>query len=891
MKKSLILIFVVLMTLFVSSVIIAQEPEAVKPAQVVETPTEVPVNTEPKAEPQEQTPEVKQEGLQSEEKQEEPVTQKTESTQEKTTAQDPEVKQEETAAPEPNVKQEEPAAQEDETTVPENKETTETPVTTETKTEGENSDIELPAGTPGAETKVMTIVITGTQNSDVYDEASHKAEGFSVSDVRCEGMEECSFDSSKIHFDGEAKAERSSIGITWMELSADQFSYSDGGDVDVRFEVIDGYQEIREAAAEPVVIENTVSTEEYINKEEDSTEPEKTEEPVVVTPEHHEGDIETDILVVHLTVPEKPVEETPTPQVTPEATETVEPVEGEVKETTEPIEGEGKVEETVEVEVKETTEPVEGEGEVKENTEPVEGEAELKETVEPVEGEGEVKETTEPVEGEGEVKETTEPVEGEGEVKETAEPVESEGEVKETVEPVESEGEVKETVEPVEGEGEVKETTEPVEGEGEVKETVEPVEGEFSVISSDGQLTPAEQNVELTDQEPTAEPTAEETPAESEPEEEVKTLTLAAEMSILTDADEASEALLVTEGELEVVILSVDENGWAMVELPDGSTGYIQMPAEEADEETPAEEETETPEVEKNTEDETPKTYLLGTDIVIYAGTDAESEVIFTAEEDLELTVLSVDENGWALVELPDGSTGYVQMPVEEEPAVETNEDETPKTYLLTANMVIYAGTDAESEVIFTAEEDLALTILSVDENGWALVELPDGSTGYVLTIVEKPEEEKPLTATIAPATNIRVAADGMSVVMLIPDADMEVIVLGQEGDWVKVQLEDGTIGYIYINDIEFEGKEPKVYTEKKVTIFTTLHPMMSVNEPITLTSLLEGFEDCVEISYQWKCDKGNGFEDVEGATGDSYTYEATADSLTWSWQLVVSYN
>ena len=190
MKKSLILIFVVLMTLFVSSVIIAQEPEAVKPAQVVETPTEVPVNTEPKAEPQEQTPEVKQEVLQSEEKQEEPVTQKTESTQEKTTAQDPEVKQEETAAPDSNVKQEEPAAQEDETTVPENKETTETPVTTETKTEGENSDIELPAGTPEAETKaVMTIVITGTQNSDVYDEASHQAEGFSVSDVRCEGME------------------------------------------------------------------------------------------------------------------------------------------------------------------------------------------------------------------------------------------------------------------------------------------------------------------------------------------------------------------------------------------------------------------------------------------------------------------------------------------------------------------------------------------------------------------------------------------------------------------------------------------------------------------------------------------------------------------------------
>ena len=89
---------------------------------------------------------------------------------------------------------------------------------------------------------------------------------------------------------------------------------------------------------------------------------------------------------------------------------------------------------------------------------------------------------------------------------------------------------------------------------------------------------------------------------------------------------------------------------------------------------------------------------------------------------------------------------------------------------------------------------------------------------------------------------------------------------------------------------IEFEGKEPKVYTDKKVTIFSDHREIMRDGEPIHLTSLLEGFEDCIEIAYQWECDKGDGFEPVENGTGDSYTYEASLESMAWSWQLVVYY-
>ena len=64
----------------------------------------------------------------------------------------------------------------------------------------------------------------------------------------------------------------------------------------------------------------------------------------------------------------------------------------------------------------------------------------------------------------------------------------------------------------------------------------------------------------------------------------------------------------------------------------------------------------------------------------------------------------------------------------------------------------------------------------------------------------------------------------------------------------------------------------------------------MEVGDDIVLTSLLEGFEDCKAIKYQWECNKGEGFEAVEGADSDSYTYTADEDSMGWSFRLVVFY-
>ena len=84
------------------------------------------------------------------------------------------------------------------------------------------------------------------------------------------------------------------------------------------------------------------------------------------------------------------------------------------------------------------------------------------------------------------------------------------------------------------------------------------------------------------------------------------------------------------------------------------------------------------------------------------------------------------------------------------------------------------------------------------------------------------------------------------------------------------------------------EPKSQAPAPQRKVTIFTSARLVMSPGEVITLTSVLEGFEDCQEIRYQWECDQGQGFAPVPGATADSWSFESSPESLSWNWRLIV---
>ena len=268
---------------------------------------------------------------------------------------------------------------------------------------------------------------------------------------------------------------------------------------------------------------------------------------------------------------------------------------------------------------------------------------------------------------------------------------------------------------------------------------------------------------------------------------------------------------------------------------------------------------------------------------------------------------------------------------IEDEAAAE-GETKTVRVVKETGIFTSYEEPEQIVEVLFEGTE---LEVVAIEgESQWVKVILEDETEGYILTsdieIIdedetedEEPEEEaetvEPLftITTIETETAVRIAADGMSEIFTTLAEGTEIEVLAVEGDWLQVSIDDA-IGYIYTGDAEvLNDEEPAeeeiaeetekteeaddasedtpeeqvVETPKKVTIFTSRRTIMMPGEMITLTSKLEGFEDAETITYQWECDKGDGFEAVEGANSDSYSYPCDTETLSWDWRLLVFYN
>ncbi len=162
----------------------------------------------------------------------------------------------------------------------------------------------------------------------------------------------------------------------------------------------------------------------------------------------------------------------------------------------------------------------------------------------------------------------------------------------------------------------------------------------------------------------------------------------------------------------------------------------------------------------------------------------------------------------------------------------------------------------------------------------------------------EAPAEKQGVQIKVNADTDMRLEANGMSVIIHTIPVGTAVTVLGIEGDWAKVDA-DGVIGYIYKDSInEWDQLKPKTDEDEKpgedecpikVTIFTSRRAVMEPGETVTLTSKIEGSEG-YEIKLQWQWDRGNGFEDVPGANEDHYSFEASIETLSYSWQLVVYY-
>ena len=265
-------------------------------------------------------------------------------------------------------------------------------------------------------------------------------------------------------------------------------------------------------------------------------------------------------------------------------------------------------------------------------------------------------------------------------------------------------------------------------------------------------------------------------------------------------------------------------------------------------------------------------------------------EITEPTEEPAEEIVEPTEEPAEEIAEPVEEPAEEIAEPVEE-PAEEITEPidepaEEPKVVEPSfTDLIIEATNSVEPE----AQADEVIEI----EN----YETPLGYDPLLTITLEGNEDE----------VNVREDADGLSAIFTSLPEGTQVTVLAIEGDWVTVIIDD-QIGYIYIDDIaayftpDEEEKtdtepanadeDPQTITqpEKKVTIFTSRRTVMEVGETVYLTSKLEGFEDCNEIMYVWKVDKGDGFEVVAGANEDTYTFSADAESLTWGWQLTVYY-
>lgn len=164
---------------------------------------------------------------------------------------------------------------------------------------------------------------------------------------------------------------------------------------------------------------------------------------------------------------------------------------------------------------------------------------------------------------------------------------------------------------------------------------------------------------------------------------------------------------------------------------------------------------------------------------------------------------------------------------------------------------------------------------------------LQDESSEENADVTETAEEATPAVIDIMyldKDTDIRLAPNGLSEILITAPVNAQLNVYAYEGYWAKVSYNTGSSGmihgYVYCRPVDVE--------QMAVEIFSSRRSVMSPGETVQLTCVLYGM-DGYSVSYQWECDKGNGFEAVAGANADSYSFIASVETLGYNWRLAVS--
>lgn len=165
-----------------------------------------------------------------------------------------------------------------------------------------------------------------------------------------------------------------------------------------------------------------------------------------------------------------------------------------------------------------------------------------------------------------------------------------------------------------------------------------------------------------------------------------------------------------------------------------------------------------------------------------------------------DLTVLA-SENGWLLVRLADGTTGWVSGGFTSNPSahgsISLEGTSSIKTTASSLNIRTGPGTKYLGfDQLASGTEAKVLT----EENGWVLIRLPYGSTGWVSaaytthTKVENPSNNTVISTT---GLNFRIGPGTQFWSMSVLPTGTRLSVLAAENGWFLVRLSDGTTGWV----------------------------------------------------------------------------------------------
>lgn len=76
---------------------------------------------------------------------------------------------------------------------------------------------------------------------------------------------------------------------------------------------------------------------------------------------------------------------------------------------------------------------------------------------------------------------------------------------------------------------------------------------------------------------------------------------------------------------------------------------------------------------------------------------------------------------------------------------------------------------------------------------------------------------------------------------------------------------------------------------DRYIEVWADFREILYEGESVQIYSRLVGFEEATSITYQWQINSGSGWQDISGATNDTYTVIVNSQSLKAEYRLMVT--